>query len=256
MSHVSFTRRIACAIFLLSGVFWAVAGADAADKVFPFYPGEKMTFRFRWNFITAGTGTMEVFPITDIDGTKAYHFVLTARSSSFIDLFYEVRTMSESYSDTEMTRSLLYREKSEGSEKKDVLVTFDWNRKEVQYSNFGKARDPVSILPGSFDPLSLYYAFRLYNLDVGDVIEIPVTDGKKSVIGKAKVAGRETIEVMGKAYDTYRIEPDLEHFGGVFKKSKKAKLEIWLSADEKKIPLRMRVKVIIGSIVFERVENM
>jgi hypothetical protein len=210
-----------------------------------------MSFSFGWNLIPGGTGTMEVLPFTEVDGAQAYHFAMTAKSNSFIDIFYKVRDRYESYADTGMTHSLLYTERKKGSEKRDITVTFDWESEKVQYTNFGKSRKPISVLPGSFDPLSVYYAFRLVDLEVGKIIEIPVTDGKKSVMGRARVTKRETILVGGREFDTYRIQPYLEHFGGVFKKSKKAKLDIWLTADEKKIPVRMRVKVIIGSVTFE-----
>ncbi len=236
---------------LFVAVFLDSWSATAAKGAFPFQPGEKMSFSFGWNLFPGGTGTMEVLPFSDVGGVEAYHFAMTAKSNSFIDLFYKVRDRYESYAATDMRHSLLYTERKEGSEKRDITVTFDWERQEVQYTNFGESRKPISVLPGSFDPLSVYYAFRLIDLEVGKIIEIPVTDGKKSVMGRARVVKRETISVDGREYDTYRIQPYLEHFGGVFKKSKKPKLDIWLTADEKKIPVRIRVKVIIGSVTFE-----
>jgi hypothetical protein len=242
---------VAGTALLSIAVFLFIPNAIAANEAFPFQPGEKMSFSFGWNLFPGGTGTMEILPLSDVDGVEAYHFAMTAKSNSFIDLFYKVRDRYESYADTGMTHSLLYTERKKGSEKRDITVTFDWEHKKVQYTNFGESKKPISVLPGSFDPLSVYYAFRLIDLEVGKIIEIPVTDGKKSVMGRARVTKRETIIVDGREFDTYRIQPYLEHFGGVFKKSKKAKLDIWLTADEKKIPVRIRVKVIIGSVTFE-----
>jgi hypothetical protein len=251
MSSRFLIRGVAVSALLMVAFFFSIPSAIAAEGAFPFQPGEKMSFSFGWNLIPGGTGTMEVLPFTDVDGVEAYHFAITAKSNSFIDLFYEVRDRYESYADIGMTHSLLYTERKKGSEKRDITVTFDWERDKAQYTNFGKSKKPISLLPGSFDPISVYYAFRLIDLEVGKIIEIPVTDGKKSVMGRARVTSRETILVDGREFDTYRIQPYLEHFGGVFKKSKKAKLDIWLTADEKKIPVRIRVSVIIGSITFE-----
>jgi hypothetical protein len=251
MSSRFFIRGVAAFALLLIAVFLHVPSSVAAEGAFPFQPGEKMSFSFGWNLFPGGTGTMEVLPFADVDGVEAYHFAMTAKSNSFIDLFYKVRDRYESYADIGMTHSLLYTERKKGSEERDITVTFDWGDEKVQYTNFGKSGKPISVLPGSFDPLSVYYAFRLIDLEVGKIIEIPVTDGKKSVMGRARVTKRETIIVDGREFDTYRIQPYLEHFGGVFKKSKKAKLDIWLTADEKKIPVRVQVKVIIGSVTFE-----
>lgn len=99
--------------------------------------------------------------------------------------------------------------------KRGVVVNFHWREKESQYSNFGEKIGPISILPGSFDPLSVFYAFRLQDLKEDLVIERAVTDGKKCVIGRAKVIKREKIKVINGIYDTYLVEPDLEHIGGV-----------------------------------------
>ena len=223
----------------------------AVEKAFPFYPGEKLTFQVRWSFIPAGVVVIEVLPIETINGVKSYHFVMIAKTNPFIDLFCKVRDRIDAYTDIEMTHSILYKKQNEGKNKRNVVVNFNWEKREVLYSNFGKKRKPISILPGSFDPLSVFYAFRLHDLKENKETEIPVTDGKKCVLGKARVLKREKIKVASGTYDTYLVEPDLKHIGGVFKKSKGAKLEIWVTADTQRIPVKIKSKVIVGSFIAE-----
>jgi len=231
--------------------------SQAIEKRFPFSPGEKLTFQVRWAFIPAGEAVLEVLPLETVNTVRSYHFVMTAKTYEYIDLIYMVRDRMDSYTDAGMTRSILYKKVKKGRSRKDVVVNFDWKKQQVQYSNFGKKMDPVSILPGSFDPLSVFYAFRLHELKENTVIKAPVTDGKKSVIGKARVIKREKITVPSGVYDTYLVEPDLEHIGGVFKKSKNAKLQIWVTADKRRIPVRVKSKVMVGIFVAEliRVEG-
>ena len=52
-------------------------------------------------------------------------------------------------------------------------------------------------------------------------------------------------------YDTYLVEPDLKQVGGVFKKKRDAKLQIWVSADKWRIPVRVKSQVAVGSFVAE-----
>jgi hypothetical protein len=85
------------------------------------------------------------------------------------------------------------------------------------------------------------------------VIKRPVTDGKKCIIGKATVIKRETIKVEGKTYDTYLIEPELKHIRGVFKKSKNATIQVWVTTDKRHIPVKIRSKVVVGTFVGELV---
>jgi len=47
------------------------------------------------------------------------------------------------------------------------------------------------------------------------------------------------------------VEPDLQHIGGVFEKSKDAKLKIWVTADKRRIPVKVKSKVRVGSFVAE-----
>ncbi len=223
----------------------------AAENNFPFRPGERMVFGVRWAFIPAGEGVLEVMPMENYMGILSYHFVFTARTNEFVDLIYKVRDRVDSWVDSEMTHSIHYEKRHRGRTKKDVTVSFDWDGLKAQYSLFDQKSEAISIKPGTFDPLSVFFAFRLYNPDTLQEIDIPVTDGKKCVPGRAKVLKREDIAVAGITYDTFLVEPELEHIGGVFRKSPGARLRIWVTADDRRIPVRIESKVIVGSFVAE-----
>lgn len=232
--------------------------AGATEKDLPFHPGEKLIFSLRWSFINAGEATLEVLPIEEVNGVTAYHFVMTAKSNSFIDAFYKVRDRIDAYSDINMTRSVLYiKKQKEGKTRRDIVVNFDWEKKEALYSNFGKKREPITLAEGSFDPLSAFYHTRFSEMKEKLVIQRPVTDGKKCVTGKTTVKKREKIKVRNKTYDTWLLEPELKHVGGVFEKSKNARIQLWVSADNRRIPVRIKSKVVVGSFVGElvRIEN-
>ena len=64
---------------------------ESADKKPPFYPGEKLTLQIKWGAIPEGEATLEVLPMQTINGIKSYHFLMTARTNPFVDLFYKVR---------------------------------------------------------------------------------------------------------------------------------------------------------------------
>jgi len=223
---------------------------EVKEKSFPFHSGERLKFHVRWGPIPAGNSVLEVLPSETVDGMQCNHFVMTARTNSFADLFYKVRSRIDAYTDLEMTHSVLYKNRKKGRNKRNIIVNFDWEKKEALYSDFGKKRKPVSILPGTFDPLSVFYYFRLTDLKVNREIESPVTDGKKCITGKTRVIKRETIQVLGKSYDTYLVEPELSHLRGVFEKSKNARLQIWVTKDSR-TPVRIKSKVFVGSFVAE-----
>jgi hypothetical protein len=226
---------------------------DAQERRIPFAPGEKLFFEVRWAFIPAAEGFLEILPMETIDGRKCYHFAMTSRTFDFVDVFYKVRDRIEGFTDEGMTRSVLYKKTQDGKRKRRITVNFDWEKLEARYSNFDEIGEPVSILPGSFDPLSAFYALRLFQLKQGEVLKASVTDGRKCVVGGAKVIKREKIKVKDTVYDTFLVEPDIEQLGAVFEKIKNAKFQIWVTADGASIPVRVKSEVLVGSFVAELV---
>jgi len=251
MFIIPFFRTLCLGVIILI-IFSSPLCAETAKTAFPFSPGEKLIFALRWGVIHAGESTLEIQPFETVSGETVWHFVMTAKTNSFIDAFYKVRDQIDAYADKGLTRSLLYKKKQrEGKSKRDIVVTFDWENSKAVYVNKGKAKPPVSLMPGTFDPLSAFYFARLTDFKTGNLIRRPITDGKKNVMGQITVKKRETIKIGEKSYDTFLVEPDLKDVSGVFEKSKDAKIQIWLTADEKRIPVKIASKVIVGSFVGE-----
>ncbi|CAN2041825.1 DUF3108 domain-containing protein [Candidatus Magnetomoraceae bacterium gMMP-15] len=221
-----------------------------------FEPGERLTFVLKWGIIPAGEAVLETGQHEIINNELARHFIITAKSNSFVDIFYKVRDRIDGYTDMEMTHSVLYKKKQrEGSTKRDVIVTFDWKNLKAQYKNTyknnKKVEKTISLSEGAFDPLSAFYYIRSCDLKQNIEINHPITDGKKCVTGSVKVIKREKITVESGTYDTYLIEPDLKHVGGVFEKSSDAKIKVWITADKRRIPVKVKSKVAVGSFVGE-----
>jgi hypothetical protein len=252
----TYTRIIhkACFVALLLVLMAGLHNAQAKQHKIPFAPGERLVFQLSWTFIPAGEAVMEIQPHSMVNGTEAWHFLMTAESNSFVDAFFKVRDRIDAFADASMNHSVLYKKKQhEGSTNRDVVVTFDHRNQTVQYSNFQEKLKPLTIMPGVFDPLSAFYYIRGLDMTHDSSIERPITDGKKCVIGIVRVVKRETVKVPSGTYDTWLIEPDLRHVGGVFKKSKNAKLQIWVTADARRIPVKIKSKVAVGSFVGELV---
>ena len=251
-STISRAAMVFATVWLMVvGVAWST---EAPFSNQAFRPGERLNFVLKWTIIPAGEAVLQVLPREQMAGIDAHHFLLTARSNAFVDAFYMVRDRIDAWADGAMRQSLFYRKKQhEGSTRRDIIVTFDWAQMTVQYSNHGEAREPIPITAGTFDPLSIFYWSRSADLVVGGRLQRWVTDGKKHVLGVADVIRRETVRVPAGTFDTFLIEPDLAHVGGVFEKSPDAKIQLWVSADYRRLPVKLKSKVIVGSFSGELV---
>jgi hypothetical protein len=225
--------------------------AGVIDKKIPFYPGERLTYEGKWGIIPAGEITLEVLPKETINGVDAYHFSMITKTNATVDLLYKIRERQDSYVDADMTRSVLYEKRTESKHPRDIVINFDWEKLEATYTNFGKKADPIPILPGSFDPLALFFILRLQDLTESSVIEIPITDGNMNIMVKATIGKKKLIEIKGKMYNSVEVTPDMERLENIVKKSENPQLRIWFSTDEKRIPLKIQSKVGIVSFIFE-----
>ncbi len=237
------------------GLSLSTVTADTTEP--PFQPGEELVFRIKWSFIPAGTAILKVLPKESFKGKPVNHFSLTVKSNTFVDTFYKVRSQIDGWTDNAVKRSLLYKKRqNEGRHRRNVVVTFDWPANTVHYRDYIKNKTrSATLLPGAFDPLSAAYYFRKLKIARHSEIVYPVCDGKKCVMGRGRVVDREMIEINKVRYDTWVIVPELKNLGGVFKKSKNAKIKLWVTADHRRLPVKLTSKVIVGSFVGELIRH-
>ena len=238
---------LCCVILISTG-----SNAGAEEMKHPFGPGEKLHFVLKYGVIPAGEASLEVHPMEKIKGVDAYHFVVTARSNSFVDMFFKVRDRVDSYADTGMNHSLYYRKKQhEGKTRRDITVDFEWEENRSTYVNFNTEPKVINLMPGSFDPLSVFYYSRLLHLNTEAAFVRPVTDGEKNLIGNLRVTGIENIHVEAGTFKTLVLEPDMQNVEGVFSKKQRAKIKLWITDDERRLLVKLSSKAMVGSFVAE-----
>jgi hypothetical protein len=95
------------------------------------------------------------------------------------------------------------------------------------------------------DALSAFYFCRTQALPIGGSITFNYHASRKTAPLEVKILGRERIRTPAGSFDCLVIEPILKA-GGIFKNS--GRLVIWLTDDDRRMPVLMRSKVLIGSI--------
>ena len=175
-------------------------------------------------------------------GREVYQLVARAESNAFFSRFYKVRERIESYWDRHGLYSRRYFEdRREGKYRQKSDIVFDPDRNEAVYSD-GRT---FPVPPRVQDALSAFYYTRTQALPVGGSIVFHYHASRKSQPLQVKVLGREHVETPAGEFDCVVVEPILKA-GGIFKNS--GRLLIWLTDDQRRMPVLMKSKVAIGSI--------
>ncbi|MDH5526647.1 MAG: DUF3108 domain-containing protein [Nitrospirota bacterium] len=215
---------------------------------YAYRPGESFHYRLSWGGVTAGKSSISIAEGTAVDGSPVWNIVSTAESSDFISVFYPVRDHIVSQLDpqTHLPRRIEI-DQRHGKRKRVRTTVFD--RVGQSATTFQAGRDPVTsaVPPRVHDILSCLFYFRsLPGLEPGQTRVIDVHEGKKNWRLLIHVEERERVEVPAGAYDTLRIRAEVR-FRGVF--YDRGDVHLWLTDDANRVPVKVRVKIQIGSVI-------
>jgi hypothetical protein len=134
-------------------------------------------------------------------------------------------------------------------------IVFETQKAHRIILNHGQAHKAIDVKDETLDPLASLFYIRKQPLAENLEIIKSVTDGKKVVRGVARVVRREKLIVSGIEYDTFLVEPDLKEVRGVFEKSRKSRLKLWITGDDRRLLVKIRSKVAVGSFTGTLVET-
>lgn len=211
-----------------------------------FTVGERLEFSIEFEGVSAGMASLTVQSLKDYNGRKAYHFVSRAKSAPFYSWLYQVDDRIESYLDAEKLHSLkIIKKIREGKYKRDDTITFLQDEQKVEKITNKKPAEYFETWPNVLDILSAFYIARIIPLEVGKSFELPVYDIEKTYALKVDVLAKETIRTRLGKIEAFKVRPDLKSMG-LFKH--KGKIDLWVSADGKCIPLLLKSTILVGSI--------
>lgn len=219
------------------------------EKSPSFAGGEHLRYKLGWSMFTVARSTLEVTPVTREDGRDALRINVFTRTNSFADAFYKVRNNSTAWVAPDVSRSFEYiAEQDEGDRQRDVQVVFDTDADTVRHINrvSGEKRDPVPVMPGTFDPVAIVFFIRSLDFEVGDTLVVPTSNGKEFFYTIVHVRDKVKKRFPIGTREAYVLEPDIKDVGGVFKRSPDGRIRFYMSADEEKLPLRMESEVAVG----------
>ncbi|WP_298434722.1 DUF3108 domain-containing protein [Geobacter sp.] len=207
---------------------------------------EKLVYELSWTGISVGTATQEIS-----DGGDGRRIVSTARSNNWLSTFFPVEDRIESIYDPGNGRFpgqvRQYRLRTrEGRRRHDREILFDHLRGVAHYRDrLGSEKLEIPIPSDTIDIYGSFYAIRFLPLEVGKSSYVNILDSKRPRRIEVRVLRRERIRTLLGDVDTIVVQP-LVASEGVFEG--KGTVQIWLTDDERRIPVLARTKVMVGSV--------
>ena len=217
----------------------------ATAAVFPI--PERLEFDLSYTGISAGRAVQEVRQVN-----SEIQIVSTARSAAWLRFFFPVDDRIESFlsSDTPSqpigTPRLYQERKHEGKTITHREARFDRQKLEVTTINHrSKEEKTHTITKQTYDTLSSFFYVRTIPLQVGRSYYIDIYDCNRLWNTEVKVLRREDLKTPLGQFKTVVIQPLLKS-EGIFART--GDMLIWLTDDDRRIPVQMKSKVIVGSI--------
>jgi len=228
----------------------AILQGNAALRELPqtaFKEGERLVFDVGYSFITAGEAVMSVPKMDTLFGRPAYQVLFTVNSTKTFSWIYKVDDRYETILDAKGMFPWHFTQRvREGSFNRDFEAWFDQSNN-IAYAN--NKQYPVP--PYVHDAVSAFYFIRTLDYSksrVGEKLTLQNFFRDTTYVLSVKFLGRQRIEVDAGTFDCIIVEPLMKE-GGLFKSE--GRVLIWLTDDERKIPVKVSTKVVIGSIESE-----
>ena len=247
------TARIIVSVFLVIA-FQGISLSAEEAKTVPFERGEQLVFDVYLSVLKVGLATMTIRDIVDINGRRAYHIVLENRTTKSYSKVFKVDDRFETFLDTETLAPLKFvRKLEEGNYSCSETTAFDHKKLEAHFESHSKKRKlSFPIKPGTQDTLSIFYLMRTMKIELGKpLIFDMMSDEKVYKLSMKPLRRTRTPIYRGDTYNTIQFIPRAEFNGDLFTKGRGW---LWLSDDERKLPVLFRASLPFGSITFALVK--
>ncbi len=234
-------------LFLFTCLLILPAPLEAASSV-----NKRFVYYIYWSGIKAGEAVMN-YTSTPEGITIRTH----ATSAPIVTFFYPVDDISEStlYPDGYPKKFIV--KVRQGRHRRDKVTYFerktDGKPQKIIYNNIlDDTTEEFFFERQAYDPLSAFYEMTKWGLKIGQKVFIDIFDSAKLWNVEVQVLRKERVGVPAGEFDTIVVKPILKS-EGIFPKT--GDITIWATDDDKKLPVLLKSKAVIGFFSAELVEG-
>lgn len=221
----------------------------------PFRRGEQLIYRASWIGIPAAGG--KVVLNTDHADPALLNAEIWIKTNRLVDLFYRMRDyLRETFNARSLAPEQLYIRQNEGHRHDIFNVSFNHHDSVVTLVKHGprgvQKRQFLSKNPSG--PVSAALMALSQPLKVGDSLRFDTFSGTTRYVFNLHVAGRDRIRTPLGDFDAFRIVPSITYLSDGSVNDKVHNTVLWVSADRRRLPLRIQSAVFIGRVRIDLVK--
>jgi hypothetical protein len=236
-------------LMLLAGLLQASAPPDKpAIRDYPFEVGETLTYSAKLGMLTLGSGTLQVAGIDSVRGVETFRLRFRLQGKT---VFYSLDDVLESYVATDAFESHRFVQDFVENDKPkkrsfEIFPDSGFYRETGRDTTFASPDAPL-------DDAAFFYFIRITPLEAGKKYTYDRYFRKEKNPVTIEVVKREKMELPdGSKVQCLVLHPVIDT-KGMF--SKRSDTRIWLTDDERRLPVQIRSKFPFGTITL-RLKNM
>jgi Protein of unknown function (DUF3108) len=257
---------------LSASVVWALAEAPAPDPSppgasrptpikgpspsasvapIPFAAGERLSFRMTYARLLAGRARIAVLPGVH-EGRPVHQLTLDVKSEGFFAWLFRYRVDDHTVATWDPATGCSYgieKHLREGRAVRDQVVRIDPVTGMATVEDVKIKQKVFQVGPCALDVFSAFFVARLRGLSRAGQFTVRVFDNGKTFDLPFRLIGYETLDLpapLGRRVLTQVAEPMVPPGSGLF--TQEGRLLVWVTADARRIPVRVRTKVAVGSV--------
>ncbi len=217
--------------------------------------GEILEYEVGYKFIVAGKGGFRIMPDPVYrHGRPCYDIRFRVQSLESLSKLYRVDDRYQTLMDVAGLFPWEFEQHvREGNYRRDFQAKFDQVENIAIAGKVGKEKETYDVPKYVHDIVSAFYHVRAIDLSdkkKGEVFELKQFFDDTTYTLGVKILGRQEIKVKAGKFKCLVIEP-LVVEGGLFESE--GQILIWLTDDERKIPVKVATKILIGYVGAELV---
>jgi hypothetical protein len=223
-----------------------VKGSDTLRNLHQtaFAVGERLVYDVGYSFITAGEAVFSIPEVQMVNGRECFQILFKVASSPALSFLYKVDDRYETIVDKKGIFPWRFTQRiREGKYANDFSAEFD------QAHGTAKTNDGMYSVPAYVhDAVSAMFYIRTLDYSKsrpGEKVFLKNFYKDSTYQLAVKFLGYQQVEVDAGTFNCIIVEPLMEE-GGLFKSE--GRIIIWMTNDERKIPVKVNTKVVIGSI--------